>query len=300
MILFKKAIKGLIFKYAFCIPPLLNQYNIKIPSIYGLGFHNRIISEKWMSILIMRLFKEAPQINIFVDVGVNIGQTLLKLKAINRDIKYIGFEPNSDCCFYTRRLAEINSLPNVQIVPCALSDGHGLATLYTDELGASDATIVKDLRDREYVLPSQHVVRFSFDELSPDLVGEERAIVKIDVEGGELEVLSGMTQYIDRARPILICEILHSDSLNKIPSDFEKNKKIMDFLSDKNYTVFRVLKSRNKEKFIGLYKVEEFSSGVWNVDVSPFYCDYVFAPSEFLNIAEMCVDSKFDAYLPVQ
>jgi FkbM family methyltransferase len=197
MILFKKAIKGLIFKYAFCIPPLLNNYNMKIPSIYGLGFHNRIISEKWMSNLIVCLFKAEPQIKVFLDVGVNIGQTLLKLKAINRDIKYIGFEPNSDCCFYTRRLSEINCLPNVQIVPCALSDGHGLATLYSDELGASDATIVKDLRDREYVLPSQHVVRFSFDELSPSLVGEERAIVKIDVEGGELEVLSGMTQYKD-------------------------------------------------------------------------------------------------------
>lgn len=300
MIFLKRIAKHLILKFTFCIPPLLNQYHIKIPSIYGLGFQNRIISEKWMSNLIELLFEASPKTTFFLDVGVNIGQTLLKVKAINRDIKYIGFEPNSDCCFYTRRLSELNALQHVQIVPCALSDGHGLATLYADELGASDATIVQDLRDREYGLPAQHVVRLPFDELSHQLVGEEHAIVKIDVEGGELEVLSGMEQYIARARPIIICEILHSDSLSKVAGAIQKNKNIMDLLVGKNYKVFRVLKSRNEEQFIGLYQIDEFSSGVWNQSISPFYCDYVFAPLEFKNISEICVDSVANAHLPAQ
>ena len=33
----------------------------------------------------------------FIDVGVNIGQTLLKLKSVSSEIDYIGFEPNPIC-----------------------------------------------------------------------------------------------------------------------------------------------------------------------------------------------------------
>jgi len=35
----------------------------------------------------------------FVDVGVNIGQTLLKLLRIDPNRNYLGFEPQIACCF---------------------------------------------------------------------------------------------------------------------------------------------------------------------------------------------------------
>ena len=40
----------------------------------------------------------------FIDVGVNVGQTLLKLKSISSEINYLGFEPNPNCVNYLKNL----------------------------------------------------------------------------------------------------------------------------------------------------------------------------------------------------
>lgn len=35
----------------------------------------------------------------FIDIGVNVGQTLLNINSIDINSGYIGFEPNSNCVF---------------------------------------------------------------------------------------------------------------------------------------------------------------------------------------------------------
>jgi hypothetical protein len=73
----------------------LNGKLFKIPILEEIGFSNLFISEPWMIDLlkiILPIEKER-----FIDVGVNIGQTLLKLRSISDNIDYIGFEPNPVC-----------------------------------------------------------------------------------------------------------------------------------------------------------------------------------------------------------
>ena len=143
-------------------------------------------------------------------------------------------------------------------------------------------------------------MRLSFDNISKQIVGEGTAIIKIDVEGGEFEVLSGMQYYITHARPIIICEILHSDTACKVSAAVEKNENIMQLLVEKKYRAFRVLKNSSQEDFLGLQEIYEFSAGVWEAHLSPYYCDYVFVPSEYKSVLELCVSSTANAYLPLR
>ena len=63
-----------------------------IPVLGGQGLYNLDLSEPWMTEVLKNLrpfFK-----GHFIDVGVNLGQTLLKAHAVFGRHDYIGFEPN--------------------------------------------------------------------------------------------------------------------------------------------------------------------------------------------------------------
>lgn len=85
-------------------------------------------------------------INFFIDVGVNIGQTLMKVKSIDKDILYVGFEPNPNCVNYVNKFIEVNHIENCTIYPVGLSEKIGFETLYADNEVASGATMLKDFR----------------------------------------------------------------------------------------------------------------------------------------------------------
>src|SRR5882724_8814387 len=97
---------------------IVNYFNVEIklkegitiPVMGGLGYNNVFGTEKWMSSVLKKILNRSE--GCFVDVGVNIGQTLIKVKSIDRNIDYLGFEPNPVCVFYAENLIGINKFPN--------------------------------------------------------------------------------------------------------------------------------------------------------------------------------------------
>ncbi len=146
--------------------------------------------EVWMKVILKQLMP-LVQYKTFVDVGVNLGQTLLIVKSTSRSIDYVGFRPNPHCVYYVDRLREVNALDPVLVVPCALGKEDGVITLFRTVADSTDssATIVKEFRDtqdkRQILVPV-----ISFRKNLPVLRDRTAGIVKIDVEGAELEVLT--------------------------------------------------------------------------------------------------------------
>jgi hypothetical protein len=68
------------------------------------------ISEPWMFDLLTRLLPAKP--GTFLDVGVNLGQTLLPVKMCEPSRRYVGVESNAQCFAYAERFIEINGLIN--------------------------------------------------------------------------------------------------------------------------------------------------------------------------------------------
>lgn len=179
--------------------------SIKIPVIKSLGFNNFFEPESWLTMLLKKLI--IPNNDCFIDVGVNVGQTLLKVKSLNRSIQYFGFEPNPNCLFYLYELLRCNAFVNTTILPFALSDETGVMdlNLYSDSATDSSASIVPAFRNKR----STQIKVPVFNGAEVLQLGTHKAgIVKIDVEGGELEVIKGVMPVLRRDRPIIICEVL--------------------------------------------------------------------------------------------
>jgi FkbM family methyltransferase len=66
---------------------------------------------------------------LFIDVGVNLGQTLVKVKDIDPERSYLGFEPNPSCVAFTERMIPALGLRNCRTVPAGLSSETGIVEL---------------------------------------------------------------------------------------------------------------------------------------------------------------------------
>ena len=175
-----------------------------------------------------------------IDVGINIGQTLIKLKSIDKDIIYYGFEPNPACIYYAHQLVKVNNFNKVKIFPLGLADSKSLLTLFADNEIASGASILEKFRENYRANFKYSIPVWNFDDI--DINKNEISIVKIDVEGFELEVLKGMTKLLQQAKPIIICEILPIYSLDKENGKYRYNRQneLINLLMENKYKLFLI------------------------------------------------------------
>jgi FkbM family methyltransferase len=181
----------------------------RVPIRGGLGRLNRqaLLEEGWMFPLIAAGLNRRP--GLFVDVGVNVGQTLLKVKAVDRNQPYLGFEPDSAAVAYVRRLIRLNHLPHCRVAPVALAQAPGLLSLQTRDPGSAYATLIDGFRPDDFYQDQVIVPAFDGDgALARLAAGQIVSMVKIDVEGAELEVIRGLQRTLGRDRPSILCEIL--------------------------------------------------------------------------------------------
>lgn len=134
----------------------------------------------------------------FVDVGANVGTySLLGASLVGERGRVLAFEPVPSTRAQLERNLALNRLPQVEIVPRGLGAEPGRAILHVvpgasglssryHDVGGSDVEIEVTTLDRALegtALP---------------------ALVKIDVEGMELEVLKGATGLLGSAHPPLV------------------------------------------------------------------------------------------------
>lgn len=89
-----------------------------------------------MAPLLKRLYR--PE-TLLIDVGVNIGQTLVKYASIaGTACRYIGFEPNMKAASYVDEIIIRNGMQNAMIVPVGLGSDTRLTTLFMASAGSTD------------------------------------------------------------------------------------------------------------------------------------------------------------------
>lgn len=186
---------------------VINGKKIIIPYIAGI---QSSLTEPWMEKVLQKLLPYNP--GVFVDVGVNLGQTLIKVKALDESREYLGFEPNPACLFYTNQVIEINKFKGCTLIPTAITLRTGLGTLYSIQNSAVDAaaTIIQDFRPEHGIARKEYIPLYDLRKNSKniDILLKKIGIIKIDVEGAELDVIESMQEIIQRDFPALIIEIL--------------------------------------------------------------------------------------------
>lgn len=221
----------------------LMGYKFKVPLSGGVGLHNIYEKEDWMTDVLNQSYAFTQ--GVFLDIGVNLGQTLMKVKACCPAMKYVGFEPNPVCVAYVKELMKANGFINDQLIPIGLANETGIQLLNFFNTGATDssASIVENFRadqtDRREWVPC-----FSFDSISKSIGISNIGIIKIDVEGAESYVLQGMKETLMREQPLLLLEVLPIYSIENTER-MKKQHAIEQLMTELNYRIFRIKKNKN-------------------------------------------------------
>jgi FkbM family methyltransferase len=140
---------------------------------------------------------------VFYDIGSNIGFfALLAAHFVGLDQGHVyAFEPTPDNAAEIRSNVALNGLPNVTVIEKAVGAAAGTGQLQVvDDQSWSKLVETGDHPFTEQVLDIDVVAIDDLDIRPP-------TVVKIDVEGFELQVLEGMRRTIAEHAPVIICEL---------------------------------------------------------------------------------------------
>jgi FkbM family methyltransferase len=145
--------------------------------------------------------------DLALDIGAHKGGYLYWMRrAVGRAGRVLAFEPQPALSAYLRGVCAAASYANVEVLPYAVSDHAGAATLFHPGARSSTgATLVAGLFPENDAADEVRAV--TLDELlaaRPELAAPR--YMKIDVETHELEVLRGARRTLETQRPVVQLE----------------------------------------------------------------------------------------------
>ena len=168
----------------------------------------------------------------FIDVGANIGLMSVFTGAKFPQAKIIAFEAHPKTMELLEKNCILNNVGNVMLFSLALGNEEGKVEIYDNwQVNRGGASLVVKTEDSN----AYKVQMKRLDDIGCPIP----EMIKIDVEGVELEVLKGAEQTIRDYKPILIVEI----------SDWRKNA------HDSSSEIVNYVKS------LGDYKIYKLAGG---------------------------------------
>jgi FkbM family methyltransferase len=145
-----------------------------------------------------------------LDVGANVGIYSLLARALTpRAI--VAFEPTPRVARTARAIARRNRLP-YRIEPIALSSREGRTTLYLSDVTDASNSLAPGFRtsSRQIQVPVQTLDRYL------ERTGTVAALLKVDTETTEPDVLAGAQRTLQDVRPWVLCEALHGRTEDRL------------------------------------------------------------------------------------
>ncbi len=158
-------------------------------------------------LVLMRILRRGDRI---VDIGANIGMlSLLSSSLVGQDGVVDAFEPNPRCADRIRSLIKRNQISNIRVYNLALGDSEGHLPLSVPKYNSGEGTLTTI--GGEFGLP-ENVEVFEVPVHVGDkiLSSDSRPpiLIKIDVEGFEHQVISGLEGMLNDHKPLVITEMV--------------------------------------------------------------------------------------------
>lgn len=170
--------------------------------------------------------------DVFFDIGANIGFfSLIAARRVGEDGRVYAFEPVARNAAAIKRNAELNHLGTIEVFPEAVgSHSHRGELLLAHHIGGAALSSAGPPPDLSGQMPVDVV---AFDDVVSGRGLRAPSLVKIDVEGAEIDVLRGMSETLRICQPTIIYEI-DDETLEGID---RKGRVIAEFLAAADYTV---------------------------------------------------------------
>jgi FkbM family methyltransferase len=150
---------------------------------------------------------------VFLDIGAHIGKWSVFVARASPAVQVYAFEPHPLSFDYLQQNVRLNRLPNVEPVHAAVSSARSRALFEMPRVNTEMSKLVSS-PGREGCDVMQ-VDTVSVDGFLGErgLLATDVGLVKVDVEGHELQVLEGMRGLLGGAADLtLICEILRGQT----------------------------------------------------------------------------------------
>jgi FkbM family methyltransferase len=170
-----------------------------------------------------------------LDIGAHVGYyTLLAARLAGSDGRVFSFEPDQDNYALLVHNVQLNGYDNVTTVNQAVSDKSSSRTLFISALDNGRHSMY---HQRQPESGSITVSATTADDYFGEINWPEIDLIKLDVEGSELDVINGMTELLKRSPAAKIIMELNPNLLENA------NVASMDLLSQvikRGFTLYRV------------------------------------------------------------
>ena len=171
----------------------------------------------WQRQITAFLVSQLNEGDVFVDVGANIGYfTVYAGLCVGRSGRVHAMEPDDDNALLLEANLALNKITNVKVNRIAISDEPGEVTLYRGGFNAG----AHSLLPKPDLASGAQVKVTTLDDLLRQEVTPK--LIKIDVQGLEMQVLAGMKELLSRSgsKPGIVLEfspvdLARSDQLDR-------------------------------------------------------------------------------------
>lgn len=235
------------------------------------AYAENLVHEESTTELFKKVVKED---NVVVDLGANIGYfTLLAARLVGKKGKVYAFEPEPKNYDYLIKNIKLNDYENIVALQKAVSDKKGKTKLFICPYDTGHHTInqhegIEAYKQGRVIDDKKDFIEIETITLDEFFEGEEESIdfIKIDVEGAEMLVLSGMDRMLRKNKrlkmiveffPLLIKEMGSSpiDFIRRILEDYHFS--IFVIPDDYNALKGEMIEIDSAEKIMSLCKGEK-------------------------------------------
>jgi FkbM family methyltransferase len=165
----------------------------------------------------------------FIDVGANIGYySILASRNIKNTSEIYSFEPVIETFNRLKENVKLNQIKNITLYNFALGDINKTDNIYLrEELGHNSILHKEKIKD----VKKQKIFIRRFDDIKK--IRNNQIFLKIDVEGYELKVLSGMKKLLNDNQCTIIFEFSKPENCYELNIKIAKLKKLF-----KGYSLF--------------------------------------------------------------
>lgn len=166
--------------------------------------------------------KTVSKDKIVLDIGVNHG--IFSIPASMLGYKVVGFEPVLENFEGVERAREAHGLKGFHIYKAALSNENGRKDIYvpecTDNASLNKDAAIANMKGKQYRVENVASIRFDdWIDIRPEY--ENIGFIKIDVQGGEYNVIEGMSRFLADAHDIYLL-VEYEAHLNKMGYSYEQ------------------------------------------------------------------------------
>jgi FkbM family methyltransferase len=162
----------------------------------------------------------------YFDIGSNVG--LRSVYSLSENRPTVLFDPNPEVSKISKQMINLNNYKNYKIEQSGVSDTEGQLNFYISS-SAYMSSFDKEHAAKDKIVSEMKIPVTTINLYLKANPQFQPKIVKIDVEGFEINVLKGASEMLQQFKPVLLIEILDTTS---------NRKEILDYLASYQYEAY--------------------------------------------------------------